>query len=143
VLIDRPDIAALLPHRGAMCLLDLVEEWDSLRIVCSTMTHHSAANPLRRQGGLGIMAGIEYAAQAMAVHAALKKSGAGRAARGYLAAVRAVSFYTERLDKRPGALTITADCQHREATRAVYEFALKSGESLLVEGRAIVVLDPP
>ena len=73
-----------------MCLLEGVVSWDDGRIECVTATHRHAANPLRRDGRLGILCGVEYAAQAMALHAALTGGGATAAPRrGYLASLRA------------------------------------------------------
>lgn len=146
MLIDKAGIAGLLPHGGAMCLLDSVQGWDAVQIVCRATTHWLPHNPLRRDGRLHMLAGIEYAAQAMALHAALGVSGQvsapGRAARGYLASLRSVAFHQERLDLVRHALMVEADCQHWEANRAVYGFALRAGEHCLLEGRAIVVIEP-
>ncbi len=142
MLIGPAEIAALLPHAGAMCLIEAVDTCGDDQIICLTTTHHAAANPLRRHGRLGIMAGVEYASQAMALHAALQSQGLTPATRGYLASLRAVALHTDRLDQIPGPLTIKADCQHREATRAVYGFELTAGEDLLMDGRAIVIFAP-
>jgi predicted hotdog family 3-hydroxylacyl-ACP dehydratase len=142
MLIDPDRIAALIPHAGAMCLLDTVEDWDDTRIVCLTTTHRSPDNPLRREGRLGILCGIEYAAQAMAVHAALNASSCDRPNVGYLASLRSVTFTQDRLDVVQGTLTVEATCVHRETGRAVYGFGVKDGERGLVQGRAVVVFEP-
>jgi predicted hotdog family 3-hydroxylacyl-ACP dehydratase len=55
-----------------MCLLDRVVHWDSQRIHCRASSHRSADNPLRSRDQLSAACGIEYAAQAMAVHGALQ-----------------------------------------------------------------------
>lgn len=75
MLIGPAEIAALLPHAGAMCLINSVETCGDDQIICLTTTHLSVTNPLRRHGRLGIMAGVEYASQAMALHAALQSQG--------------------------------------------------------------------
>jgi predicted hotdog family 3-hydroxylacyl-ACP dehydratase len=137
MLIGPTEIAALLPHTGAMCLIESVETCDPDQIVCLTATHRLATNPLRRLDRLGIMAGVEYASQAMALHAALQAQ--GPATKGYLASLRAVTLHRDRLDPIPGSLTIKAGCQHREAARAVYGFTLTAAEGLLMEGRAVVI----
>ena len=69
--LDREWIESRIPHRGSMCLLDEVVDWSAERIRCRTRTHCAADNPLRADGRLGVACGIEYAAQAMAVHGAL------------------------------------------------------------------------
>jgi predicted hotdog family 3-hydroxylacyl-ACP dehydratase len=69
--LNRAWIESRIPHRGRMCLLDEVITWSAARVSCRSSTHREADNPLRAHGILGIACGIEYAAQAMAVHGAL------------------------------------------------------------------------
>ena len=69
-MLDRAAIAASIPHHGAMCLLDAVVDWSETAIFCRAVSHTDPANPLRADGRLGAEAGIEYAAQARAVHGA-------------------------------------------------------------------------
>jgi len=69
--LNRQWIERHIPHAGRMCLLDEVLAWDANRIVCRSSTHRHVDNPLRVNGTLGAACGIEYAAQAMAVHGAL------------------------------------------------------------------------
>ena len=70
-MLDRVAIAARIPHQGSMCLLDAVLAWDSGQIHCRASSHRQPDNPLRAAARLGAACGIEYAAQAMAVHGAL------------------------------------------------------------------------
>src|SRR5262250_1492609 len=69
--LDHAWIEQHIPHKGRMCLLDEVLSWDAARIRCRSGSHRAADNPLRAHGRLGAACGIEYAAQAMAVHGAL------------------------------------------------------------------------
>ena len=69
--LDRSWIEQHIPHKGRMCLLDEVLNWDATQIRCRSATHRTTDNPLRAHGRLGAVCGIEYAAQAMAVHGAL------------------------------------------------------------------------
>jgi predicted hotdog family 3-hydroxylacyl-ACP dehydratase len=141
VLIDAAGIAGLLPHAGDMCLLEGVVSWDDGRIECVTATHRHAANPLRRDGRLGILCGVEYAAQAMALHAALTGGGATAAPRrGYLASLRAVTCHADRLDLIPGTLIVEAEWLHGETGRVIYRFVVRHADQPLLEGRAAVVL---
>jgi predicted hotdog family 3-hydroxylacyl-ACP dehydratase len=142
VLIDKPGIARLIPHAGDMCLLDGVLSWDALKIQCVTATHRRAGNPLRRDGRIGILCGVEYAAQAMALHAALAGGDPDTPTRGYLASLRAVACHADRLDLVPGTLIVDAERLHGEAGRAIYGFALHGDGRLLLDGRAAVVLEP-
>lgn len=71
-LLNRYQIATLIPHSGTMCLLDFVERWDAKSIRCLTGRHRRRDNPLARpEGGIGGVCVVELAAQAMAVHGRL------------------------------------------------------------------------
>jgi predicted hotdog family 3-hydroxylacyl-ACP dehydratase len=149
-LHDRNWIASHIPHQGKMCLLDQVLTWDSLSIVCRAISHRAADNPLRAHGRLGAACAIEYAAQAMALHGALLRptaadltrtgTGAG-AGFGLLASAREVEIWVARLDDLHGDLRVSAQRLHSDTRGALYSFALHAEESLLVRGRASLLLD--
>ncbi|WP_371558215.1 hotdog family protein [Cupriavidus gilardii] len=140
--VGRDWIAAHIPHRGAMCLLDEVIDWNAQRIRCEARNHASPDHPLRAEGRLAALCGIEYAAQAMAVHGALLQSGAATTPRvGYLASVRKVEVRVERLDTLADPLTIEAERIGGDERQVLYEFALRAGDAVLLTGRAAVVLD--
>ena len=48
----------LVPHQGAMCLLESVLRWDAEGIVCRAVSHLDPAHPLRAEGRLGAVCGI-------------------------------------------------------------------------------------
>lgn len=137
--MDHAAIARLIPHAGAMCLLGGVTHWDAQRIACIADSHRAEANPLRRDGRLGILCGVEYAAQAMALHGALC-AGAGPSRGGMLAGLRNLAWHEDRLDLLPGLIGITAERLHGESDRMIYAFELRHGDRPLIEGRAVVVL---
>ncbi|MBK8739058.1 MAG: hotdog family protein [Betaproteobacteria bacterium] len=141
--LDRAGIAARIPHQGSMCLLDRVLEWDADHIRCATESHRAADNPLRAHGRLGAACGIEYAAQAMAVHGALCAADgpALPPRRGMLTSVRGVALHVPRLDDVAAALIVQAERVSGDGGAAVYAFTLRAGERVLVEGRATVILD--
>jgi predicted hotdog family 3-hydroxylacyl-ACP dehydratase len=141
VLIDRAGIARLIPHAGDMCLLDGVLIWGEARIECVSSTHRWVGNPMRRDGQIGILCGVEYAAQAMALHAALVGGGTEAPRRGYLASLRAVCCHTDRLDAIPGQLLVEAERLLGEAGGVIYGFAVRHEGGLLLSGRAAVVLE--
>ena len=142
MLMGRREICARLPHAGAMCLLDGVLSWDATRIVCTAGTHRAADNPLRRDGRLHTICGIEYAAQAMALHAALAGGGHSETHAGYLASVRDTRCSVAFLDAIEGDLLVEVEQFTREEARAIYRFVLSSAQSELLSGRAAVVLNP-
>lgn len=138
MVLSRDAIAGLIPHGGAMCLLHEVLNADDETITCRAVSHRDPDHPLREEGILPALSGIEYAAQAMAVHGALRKNSAARS--GVLAAVRNVVLYVERLDDISDDLVLTARRLLNDRTRLLYEFEVRAGERALVRGRAIVVL---
>ena len=139
--LDRDWIAAHIPHRGAMCLLDGVLEWDERRIVCRAASHRDVANPLRVAGILPAACGIEYGAQAMAVHGALLDAHGAPLGRGFLASVRAVRLRAARLDDVEGPLQVSAERLGGEDDHVLYAFSIAGDAGELVSGRAAVVLD--
>jgi predicted hotdog family 3-hydroxylacyl-ACP dehydratase len=160
--LDRTWIEQHIPHHGRMCLLDEVMEWDAQHIRCRSGTHHLPDHPLRSQGRLGVACGIEYAAQAMAVHGALAGgaladgsgggalagpaaagAGKGRSEVGFLAALREVRLHVLRLDDIEGDLICEALLVAGDHGSALYEFALRSEAQpqRLLSGRATVVFD--
>lgn len=141
-MIDRDTITTMIPHTGAMCLLDAVLHWDETAVRCLSRRYRDADNPLRRADGrLGAASGVEIAAQAMAVHARLRSDQAGVPLRGYLASLRDVRLGAQYLDAVDDDLIIDAEILMGDASGASYRFALSAGGHLLVSGRATVVLE--
>src|SRR5262245_4007973 len=138
MVLNRAAIQALIPHDGAMCLLEEVISFDGECIVCRAVSHRDTAHPLRDEGILPAISGIEYAAQAMALHGAIEGKAPGR--RGLLAAARDVTFNVERLDDIAEDLIVSARKLIAENDRLLYEFALHAGGRELARGRAAVVL---
>lgn len=134
-------IAAHVPHAGNMCLLDHVVEWDAQRIVCVALGHQSPEHPLRAHGRLGAAAGVEYAAQAMAVHGALLADPQTHPVQGYLTSVRGLRVHVDRLDDLAGALQIRASRISGDERLVVYQFQLHHQDRCLLDGRASVVLN--
>lgn len=140
--LDHAWIARHIPHQGSMCLLDYVEAWDRERIRCRASSHRSADNPLRAYGRLGAACGIEYAAQAMAVHGALLAPPDSSSARvGYLVSVRGTQLQVPRLDDIAADLLVEAVCVTRSENNILYQFSVSAAGCLLLNGRAAVVLD--
>jgi predicted hotdog family 3-hydroxylacyl-ACP dehydratase len=140
-LIDRAGIAALIPHAGTMCLLEAVIEWDDRLIRCTAASHRDLANPLRANGRLGAAAGVEYAAQAMALHGGLSGVVGARPAAGYLASLRGLVLAVDRLDDLAGDLVVEAERLAGEAASVSYRFAVSHQGKVVVSGRAAVILD--
>lgn len=141
MLADRAAIAKVIPHTGDMCLLDGVLECDEQRIRCISGTHRDANNPMRSGDVLLALCGIEYAAQAMAIHGAWDAKFDQKPRAGYLAALRDVACNTMRLDDLSDDLIIDAEKMMGDEARVIYQFSIHAGETKIMSGRATVVLD--
>ena len=139
--IDKSEIARRIPHAGAMNLLDSVIDWSVESIRCRAISHRDADNPLRVDGTLYAISGVEYASQAMAVHGALSGTVAGRPRAGYLASLRDVVCHRATLDGDHDELTVYAESLMGDDTRVMYAFSVSAGEETIISGRATVVLD--
>lgn len=147
-VLDATGIAAILPHRGAMSLLDAVVAVDAIRIECVSDSHRRAPHPMAdADGRLGIACAIEYGAQAMALHAALSLRAAAdgsppaRLPVGMLAGVRALRCAVPRLDDVHAPLRIVATLTSGDARTAIYQLTIDAGGRTLLDGRATVVIE--
>jgi predicted hotdog family 3-hydroxylacyl-ACP dehydratase len=138
-MLDRDWIAARIPHQGSMCLLDRVESWDQESIVCRSGSHRAPDHPLRAHGRLGAACGIEYAAQAMAVHGALLAPAASAPKAGFLVSVRGVQVNVVRLDDLAEDLLIRASLIMSSESNLLYQFSVVAAGRMLLEGRAAIV----
>jgi len=140
--LDKPALERLLPHRGAMCLLDSVAAWDEAHIECRASSHRDAANPLRVGGRLPALVAIEYAAQAMAVHGGLCAAADHPSPPGFLVAVRDARLDVATLDDLVEELEVSAVRRAGGESGLVYEFSVRAGGRPVAEGRATVALFP-
>ncbi len=140
MLIAREELCGLIPHDGTMCLLDTVKYWDESRIICTSLSHQQSDNPLLSNGQLAAIHGVEYAAQAMAVHGGLLARSRGEDnPAGFLAALRNVSLHTTRLDSIEAPLLIEAEELMRSGSSFIYQFHVQAEEVTLLDGRLTVV----
>ena len=137
--LNRAWIESHIPHQGAMCLLDEVLDYDAQQARCRSGSHRTSDNPLRSHGRLGVACGIEYAAQAMAIHGALAHG--GRSEAGFLASVRDVQLAVARLDDIEADLICSVVQVAGDALSAMYRFTVTAERQILLQGRASVVLD--
>ena len=136
--VGRAEIESLVPHQGAMCLLDRALAWDAGRILCETERHRDVANPLRRDGMLPTVCGLEFAFQAMALHGAL---GAGAPqSMGFVTSLREVAMEVERLDDIAAPLRVEAEALLAETGGFIYRFAVSAEGRPLLAGQATVIL---
>ncbi len=136
----RAQIAALIPHQGAMCLLDEVTVSTDDSVRCLSHSYASPDNPLRRDGQLSAVMLCEYGAQAMAVHGGIVAHAAGnRPPAGWLVALREVQLTVAKVEAA-GELEVVARRLAASDTAWQYEFAVTQAGHLLARGRATVKL---
>ncbi len=127
-----------------MCLLEEVASWDDVRIRCITSGHRNPLHPLRGESGLPAICGIEYAAQAIAVHGGLvaaNKPSFCAPTVGYLANAKDVVWTVDRLDDIETDLSVEAEQLISESGRSIYAFTLSADGRILMQGRVAVVLE--
>ena len=138
--MKQAEICARLPHAGRMCLLERLDTWDPETIVCWAVSHRASDNPLRSGECLHAVCGVEYAAQAMALHGSLLATPGSPPAIGYLASVRDLRLYVARLDDAGAELRVEARRLHDSAGGFMYSFAVLADARPLLAGRAMVML---
>ncbi|TAN14636.1 MAG: phosphotransferase [Rhodanobacter sp.] len=140
-MLDKTDWAQLIPHAGAMCLLDAVLAWDERTIHASSASHARVDNPLRGAHGLHAVHLAEYGAQAAAVHGALlaRARGDETVRPGRLVSLREVQLHEEYVDGLDGALDVHAECLYADDGGAQYAFRVEHRGRLLASGRAVVI----
>ena len=139
--VDRAAILAMIPHQGAMCLWDGVDDWDAGRVCLRSGSHRDPDNPLRSAGRLRALHLCEYGAQAMAVHGGLLGRASGAPVRaGMLVALRGVALHVARIDDLAGDLECIAEVLVEAGDSQQYAFRIECDGVLLAEGRAAVML---
>lgn len=140
-MLARTDWAPLIPHAGAMVLLDAVLDYDATRIHARSEAHLRADHPLRREGRVHAVHLCEVGAQAMAVHGALlaRERGETRPRPGLLVALRDVILHVDTLDGIADPVDVYADCLLADAGGAQYAFRIEHRGRVLAAGRAAVI----
>ena len=136
--LDAAAIVRLVPHGGAMCLLDRALAWDAQSIRCESARHRDPAMPLRRDGRLPAICGAEFALQAMALHGAL--TAAAPQPMGFVSSLRDVTLHVARLDDIPEPLRIEATSLAAESGGFIYRFVVSAAGRPLLDGQAAVIL---
>ena len=139
--INSEKISELIPHSGNMCLLISVLRYDTQSILCTTNTHRLKDNPLKESGLLRAVCGIEYAAQAMALHCALGASKQEDNVRGgRLASVRSAEFFVRNLHDIEDDLEILATLEMGNDRNMIYAFSIITATRKILSGKATIVL---
>ncbi|HWV16409.1 MAG TPA: hypothetical protein VN030_13330 [Cellvibrio sp.] len=139
--LSYDDIAALLPHGKAMCMISEVTSWDNTRIHCRSNRLGERANPLCDNGKLTSVLLIEYAAQAAGIHSALLNASDRHNTAAYIGSIKDIEILQQQVDNDL-LLDIHAECLMSNASGAIYTIAVQQQESALLRGRLILSLPP-
>lgn len=140
MLMGHAEICALIPHAGAMCLLDAVVAWDEQMIRCRSRRHQDPANPLRRGGTLGAVHLFEYGAQAVAVHGGLlAQARVKKNPIRYLVALHDAQLGVQRIDDISGPLEVEARSLLTAGNGVIYELSITNEGQWLASGRATIM----
>jgi predicted hotdog family 3-hydroxylacyl-ACP dehydratase len=112
--------------------------WDPDGLQCTATSHRDPRNPLRNGRGLPAVSGVEYAAQAMAVHASLVNGDAAPRP-GYLAGLRNLVLQRDWLHQLDSDLAIGVSRRGGDERGAIYDFRLEGDGRPVLHGRAIVM----
>ncbi len=144
--MKKSQICQLLPHSGTMCLIDEIVSWDKEMLVAKTMSHTELKNPLTNEDSLNSIHGVEYAAQAMALHSALIKSEKMEQTktRGYLASVKNINILQEYLFEKQGdditPLLIKVFVLMAGSQGFSYQFEILKGDQVYISGKITIFL---
>ena len=140
-LMNKKEICEQLPHDGAMCLLDMVVSANDTEMICSASSHMDPENPLRINGKLFSVAGVEYAAQAVALHGRLRDVDIKfPPIIGFLASIRNLKIKHNYLDEHDDMLIIKAVQNTLIDDAVIYDFQLSCKDDVILSGRMMTKL---
>lgn len=136
-----PDIAQLVPHRGAMSLLDSVAAHGADWI--EALARVPADGLFTERGVVGAWVGIEYMAQAVAAYSGLRAHAAGESPRvGLLAGTRA---YRASVDGFASGTLLRVRASRRfesDSGLASFECSIRDESGELLAEAALTVYQP-
>lgn len=139
-MLEKDEIARLIPHGEAMCLLDRVCAYNDNYIHCETRSHLDLHNPLRERDRLGAAILVEYGAQAAAIHGALIAATAPEDARpAYIGAIRGMELEVERIDGLTGLLHVEAKCEIYKSDGAIYLLEIGHEDRRVMRAQLILI----
>lgn len=111
---------------------------------CSTQSHLAMDNPLRQDGILSVYAGVEYAAQAQALHARLTARAQDDTSprKGFVAVASKLEAQVRDLDEIAAPLRIELVQLAVNAQSSLYQFSLIAAGRPLLQGELLAVLAP-
>ena len=135
--LDQHAIEQRLPHAGKMSLLQSVTHADINCLTAKTKSHLDADNPLRIAGEIASINGVEYAAQAMAIHGSLLSD---KPQAGYIATVRNIVLDIPFLPQSNSYLVIEVEQLMSDTNGFTYQFQIHCQEQSIISGKITVFL---
>jgi len=135
--LNHLDIEQRLPHSGKMCLLNEVIQSDETSLIAQAISHLDIDNPLRINDTINTINGIEYAAQAMAVHGSLLSD---KPQAGYIASVRNIEIKIPTLPEQKQPLVIAVEQLMSNENGFTYQFDISCEQQSLISGKITVFL---
>jgi predicted hotdog family 3-hydroxylacyl-ACP dehydratase len=143
-MLEKHQIEALLPHQGAMFLIERVVTYTRDDIICTTRSHLNPINPLRHANSLPAHVSIEYAAQAAGIHGGLLNRDLfpdAPAQMGYLAVISKAEWFVERLDNLSNELTIYARRTAVTPGGRAYQVRIEHSGAIVMRSDLIIALE--
>ena len=143
-MLEKHQIEALLPHQGAMFLLERAINYDRDQITCSTRSHLNPDNPLRHADCLPAHVAIEYAAQAAGIHGGLLNRDLfpdAPAQMGYLAVISNAQWHVPRLDDLSEELIIHARRTAVTPGGRAYQVRIEHRGDVIMSANLIIALE--
>ena len=141
--LNRQEIEQRLPHAGKMSLLDTITHADQLTLSASAVSHLNNDNPLRLNNKLSSINGIEYAAQAMAIHGFLLselKHTEASAQTAYIATVRNIDIVSPFFPENESVIKIEVEQLMSDTNGFTYQFHISGGKKVFISGKITVFL---
>ena len=141
-ILNHNEIESRLPHSGNMSLLHEVIQADGNSLTALATSHLDIDNPLRLNGKIATVNGIEYAAQAMAVHGSLLSD---TPQAGYIATVRNIEIKVPCLPETKShetktPLVIEVQQLMSNDNGFTYQFHISCQQQSLISGKRTVFL---
>ena len=152
---SREEISIYLPHKGTMMLIDKIESFTENEIIAKSINHLDINHPLLKENRLGLAIGIEYAAQASAIHSRINaevniqnidkhlpnvQTSLAPIIPGKLVSVREINCFSKYLNIPKTSLIISAKQEQVSAQALIYSFLVANENQKLISGRLMIHL---
>ena len=127
LMISKAALCRLIPHHGAMCLLDTVERWDatSITVYDCVPSRRDESSPARQPIGGDLRTGICGTSDGGACRASATGEGASTR-RGIPGSNKHLTLRATRLDDMKGDLTVQATRLVGEGGSFIYAFRVSA-----------------